>query len=142
VYDWQVLQVDVGFDIPFSSPHYKNNSPSKESLTLSRLFNGCLKVKHLDRVYQIYNKQLPIKGSCLRIEEQHPFSSTSTSTSSTSTQSLKKKGISKKSMMTIHELKKSFQPTLEEAATFVAPVDGMVDNTVGLAVSELELLIL
>ena len=45
-------------------------------------------------------------------------------------------------MMTTHELKKSFQPTLEEAATFVAPVDGMVDNTVGLVVSELELLIL
>ena len=112
----------VGYDMPLSSLDKKNKSPSKGSSTLSRLFNGCLKVKHLDRVYQVYNKQLPNKGSCLRIEEQYAFSSTSTS--STSTQSLKKKGISKKSMMTTHELKKSFEPaSAEEIIKTVFSID-------------------
>ena len=79
IYDWQVTQMHVGYDMPLSNLDEKNRSTSKGSFTIPRLFNGCLKVKHLDRVYQVYNKQLPNKGSCLRIEEQHTFSSTSTS---------------------------------------------------------------
>ncbi len=35
----------------------------------------CIKVKQLGRVYQVYSKQLPYKGSCIRFEEQKSFSS-------------------------------------------------------------------
>jgi hypothetical protein len=73
IYDWQVTQFDIGYDIPFSNINNQNKSFKKGSLKLTRLFDGCIKVKHLDRVYQIYNKQLPTKGSCLHIEEHAVF---------------------------------------------------------------------
>jgi hypothetical protein len=44
-------------------------------------FDGYLKVTHLDRVYQVYSKQLPYKGSCMRAEEQIHFPSPSNSAS-------------------------------------------------------------
>ncbi|MER5176422.1 MAG: hypothetical protein ABJB76_01595 [Candidatus Nitrosocosmicus sp.] len=48
---------------------------SEGTFTISRLFDGCLKVRHLDRVYQVYSKLLPYKGSCIRIEERISFPS-------------------------------------------------------------------
>ena len=73
IYDWQVLQVDVGYDIPLSNLDKKNGSSSKGSFTFSRLFNECLNVKHLDRVYQIYNKQLRIKEVAYVLRNNTPF---------------------------------------------------------------------
>lgn len=46
-------------------------------------FDGCLKVTHLDRVYQVYSKQLPYKGICIRVEEQLHFPSPPNSASPT-----------------------------------------------------------
>src|SRR6476659_4901159 len=51
VSDWTVKQLDINYDIPMS-PLDSKSSPSKGSLSVARLFDGCLKVKHLDRVYQ------------------------------------------------------------------------------------------
>ena len=42
-----------------------------------------LESTHLDRVYQVYSKQLPYKGICIRIEEQLHFPSPSNSASPT-----------------------------------------------------------
>jgi hypothetical protein len=120
IYDWQVLRMHVGYDIPLSNPHGKNNSPPKGSFELTGHFNGCIKVKHLDRIYQIYDKQLPWKGICLRIEEQHAFSSTSSFSSPC--QSFNEKP--QKNMMTVSELNKSFQPaSVEEIIKTVYCID-------------------
>lgn len=114
IYDWQILQMDVGYDIPISTPNGKGNLPSKGSFELARPFNGCIKVKHLDRTYQVYDKQLPHRGSCIRIEERHSFSS--------SDQSFQKK--SQKNMVKVFELKKSFLPvSVEEIIKTVFSID-------------------
>ncbi|MDR4491775.1 MAG: hypothetical protein R2685_12865 [Candidatus Nitrosocosmicus sp.] len=65
--DWFVTQLHVGYDYKIGGAQGK--------LNLLRLWNGALKVKHLDGVYQLYNKQLPYRGQVLRIEEQLNFSS-------------------------------------------------------------------
>ena len=120
IYDWQVTQVDIGYDIPISGPYKKNDLPPKGSIILTRPFNNCLKVIHLDRVYQIYDKQLPIKGSCLRVEEQISFSSTSSSLS----QSFNNNDNSKENIMTVHGLKKKFRPaSVEEIIKTVFSID-------------------
>jgi hypothetical protein len=70
--DWLVTQIDIGYDIPHSAIIANAKGP----LSFTE-FNGSLKVKHLDAVYQIYNKLLPDKGSYLRLEKQVSFSSSS-----------------------------------------------------------------
>lgn len=60
--DWLVTQIDIGFDISLH-PQVK--------------FNGSLQIKQLERVHNIYPKLLPYKGSCLRLEENISFPSSS-----------------------------------------------------------------
>lgn len=83
VSDWLVKQLDINYDIPLSQLDDSKSSPFKGSLSIPRLFDGCLKVTHIDRVYQVYSKQMPYKGSCLRIEEQLHFPSPANSASPT-----------------------------------------------------------
>jgi hypothetical protein len=114
IYDWRVSQVDIGYDAPLSS--------SKESLTLTMPFNICIKVKLLDRVFQVYSKQLPTKGSCLRIEEQCSFSSSS--------YQLPKKDEYNKVMMTVAEFKKIFQPTpIKDIINTAIPIEPNVNSS-------------
>ena len=63
--DWLVTQIDIGYDIP-----YLNSNNTKNASARITKFDFPLQVKHLDRVYQAYNKQLPYKGRCLRLEER------------------------------------------------------------------------
>ncbi len=78
VADWLVKQLDINYDIPTSPLDDSKSSSSKGSLSTLRLFDGCINVKHLDRVYHVYNKQLPDKGrKCIHIEEQIYFPSDS-----------------------------------------------------------------
>jgi hypothetical protein len=79
--DWLVKQIDIGYDIPTSPLDNSKSSSTKGAMSIPRLFDGCLKVSHLDRVYQVYNKQLPYKGNCIRAEEQLHFPSPSGSPS-------------------------------------------------------------
>jgi hypothetical protein len=81
VADWLVKQLDINYDIPMSSLDNCKSLSSKGSLLIPRLFDGSLKVTHLDRIYQVYNKQLPYNGNCIRAEEQLHFPSPSNSTS-------------------------------------------------------------
>lgn len=67
--DWIVSQLDIGYDCEIDT----------SKLNISRLFNGAVKIKHLDGVYQIYNKFVPFKGEILRIEDQRNFSSCNSS---------------------------------------------------------------
>jgi hypothetical protein len=69
--DWIVTQIDIGYDIPYSN----SNKKTKNSSARITKFDFPLQVKQLDRVYQVYNKQLPYKGKCIRIEEQIHFPS-------------------------------------------------------------------
>jgi hypothetical protein len=66
---WNVTQLDIGYDCELG------NGDSASRLNISRLFNGAVKVKHLDGVYQIYNKNLPFYGEIIRIEDQRYFTS-------------------------------------------------------------------
>ena len=47
----------------------------KNKETISFNWLGVVKVKHLNQLYQIYNKILPYKGHCLRIENRLSFKS-------------------------------------------------------------------
>ena len=120
----------MGYDIPLSNLVNQNKSQSsKGNLELTRLFNICIKVKHLDRIYQIYNKQLPTKGTCLRIEEQHTFSDPLCYNSDQAY--AKKDGYknNSKTSLSISEFKKSFQPTsLEDIIKNVMSIDSTDTN--------------
>lgn len=86
VSQWNVSQLDIGYDCEL------DNCGSANRLNISRLFNGAVKVKHLDGVYQIYNKHLPFDGEIIRIEDQRYFKSKNDSSlSSISLSELKEK---------------------------------------------------
>ena len=71
--DWLVTQIHIGYDIPHSE-----GGNSKGSFVLSD-FNNLFRVKDLDTVYQVYNKLLPYKGKCDRLEKHLNFSANTSS---------------------------------------------------------------
>jgi hypothetical protein len=71
--NWLVTQIHIGYDIPHSKI-----GDSKGSFVLSD-FNNLLRVKDLDTIYQVYNKLLPYKGKCDRLEKQLNFSANTSS---------------------------------------------------------------
>jgi hypothetical protein len=115
IYDWRITQVDIGYDVPLSF--------SKASFSFIMPFNICVKVKILDRVFQVYSKRLPTKGSCLRIEEQCSFSSSPYEST--------KKYEYHKIMMTIAEFKKRFHPTpIKDIINTVIPIEPNVNSSI------------
>jgi hypothetical protein len=81
---WNVTQLDIGYDCKMDDSKFNR-------LNIPRLFNGAVKVKHLDGVYQIYNKQLPYDGEIIRIEDQRYFNKKSYPNLSISLSDLKEK---------------------------------------------------
>lgn len=65
--DWFVTQLHIGYDFELGDRAGK--------LYFTRLFDGAMQVKHLDGVYQLYNKRLPYKGEVIRFENHLNFSS-------------------------------------------------------------------
>lgn len=58
----------MGYDCEIDSEGSRENK-----LNISRMFNNATKIKHLDGVYQIYNKHLPFDGEVIRVEDQRSF---------------------------------------------------------------------
>ncbi|MDR4491269.1 MAG: hypothetical protein AB7V56_14430 [Candidatus Nitrosocosmicus sp.] len=59
VSQWNVTQMDIRYDCKLENGDYNSR------VNISRLFNGSVKIKHLDNVYQIYDKPLPHHGKIL-----------------------------------------------------------------------------
>ena len=75
---WKVMQIDAALDIPIKNMENYSDAESggkKNKETISFNWLGVVKVKHLNQLYQIYNKILPSKGHCLRIENRLSFKS-------------------------------------------------------------------
>ena len=72
--NWQITQIDGAYDIPIRDIEDKMNEgrlPHQHaSISLRRL--GVLRIKHLDRIFQIYEKMLPT-GPSLRLERRFSF---------------------------------------------------------------------
>ena len=74
--EWKVMQIDGAYDIPIKDLEIAvaEKIPVKKGGGISFKFpGGYLKVKHLNQLYQIYQKRLPYKGKCLRIENRLSF---------------------------------------------------------------------
>ena len=63
--DWIITQVDIGYDIPYSTI-----DRSKGFLSFME-FNGSLQIRHLDAIYQVYSMLLADKGRCLGSEDSY-----------------------------------------------------------------------
>ena len=61
ILNWRIIQIDAAYDIPLK----------QDAMSLNWL--GCLRIKHLLQIYQIYVKMLPNKGRCLRLERRFSF---------------------------------------------------------------------
>jgi hypothetical protein len=74
--DWKIVQIDAAYDIPL---HEIEPNLSKISEIYGRqdylisVWPKCLRIKHLNRIYQIYLKILPTHGYSLRIEQRFGF---------------------------------------------------------------------
>jgi len=74
--DWKIVQIDAAYDIP---QHEIQHDLAKISEVYSRQNNliavwpRCLRIKHLNQIYQIYLKVLPTHGPCLRLERRFGF---------------------------------------------------------------------
>ena len=73
--DWKVTQIDAAFDIPLSelerSVNQKVSSIRKGTLSYSNF--GTFRLKYLDKLCQIYSKNVLHKGKVLRIERRFSF---------------------------------------------------------------------
>lgn len=77
--DWILSQYDQSFDIPTAEIDFSMNSDSSINGSFSWKFDGCMKVKYLSHLIQMYVKDTK-KGRILRIENRLSHSAQSAPT--------------------------------------------------------------
>jgi len=75
VFEWGITQIDGAYDIPIDdiNKHGSLNESKGQDGRISFNWLGLVKIRHLNMLFQIYQKRMPTLGPCLRLERRFSF---------------------------------------------------------------------